>query len=160
MAAKTGLSWILQEAKHLRTKDRNRKDWKAYVAQATAIYKNKKRSGKKLGKTVILEKGETTKSKTKKVVKVKRNKNGTFHKLSTVGNITDGYRYLQNQTYIRRVQALNQELLSENKKLDHLKHLYKMHKDKRPELKKAIDLLRRSIANIKQQISATKSLIK
>lgn len=42
---KTGLQWILQEAKDLRKKYPKRfKNWKQYVAQATAIYNSKNKS--------------------------------------------------------------------------------------------------------------------
>ena len=42
---KTGLQWILQEAKDLRKKYPKRfENWKQYVAQATAIYNSKNKS--------------------------------------------------------------------------------------------------------------------
>jgi thymidylate synthase len=37
----TALTWIIKEAKHLRTKDGNRKEWKTYVKQASGLYKQK-----------------------------------------------------------------------------------------------------------------------
>jgi hypothetical protein len=44
------LSWIIREAKHLRRKDRNRKEWKDYVAQASAIYARKHKGKSPVGK--------------------------------------------------------------------------------------------------------------
>ena len=44
------LQWIIREAKHLRSKDRNRKEWKQYVAQASAIYARKHKGKSPVGK--------------------------------------------------------------------------------------------------------------
>ncbi len=44
------LQWIISEAKHLRAKDRNRKAWKDYVAQASAIYARKHKGKSPVGK--------------------------------------------------------------------------------------------------------------
>ena len=44
------LQWIIKEAKHLRRKDRNRKEWRDYVAQASAIYARKHKGKSPVGK--------------------------------------------------------------------------------------------------------------
>jgi len=44
------LQWIIREAKKLRRSDRNRKQWKDYVAQASAIYARKHKGKSPVGK--------------------------------------------------------------------------------------------------------------
>jgi hypothetical protein len=48
--AQNALTWIIREAKRLRSKDRNRKEWKQYVAQASAIYARKHKGKSPVGK--------------------------------------------------------------------------------------------------------------
>lgn len=63
MAKKTALQWIIGEAKHLRTKDHNRKAWKDYVAQSSAIYAKKHKGKSPVGKPRKKITGQQTKSK-------------------------------------------------------------------------------------------------
>lgn len=46
----TALKWITNEARKLRTKDKGRKEWKKYVAQASAIYASKHKGKSPIGK--------------------------------------------------------------------------------------------------------------
>lgn len=45
-----GLQWIIREAKHLRRKDRNRREWRDYIKQASAIYARKHKGRSPVGK--------------------------------------------------------------------------------------------------------------
>lgn len=167
----SALSWIIKEAKVLRKKDRNRKEWKDYVAQSSAIYASKHKGKspigkpkKKVGKTILLEKNETAKSRTKKVVRIHRNKNGTFDKITSksVGNITDMYRYLQNSHYLKQLEQLNKDLARHTGQLNQAK-IDKRNaptSKEKSHLDKYIAEINRHIDSTKKRITQIKSLIK
>lgn len=58
----TALSWITSEAKRLRRKDNDRRTWKQYVAQASAIYAKKHKGKSPVGRKHKVS-GQVTKSK-------------------------------------------------------------------------------------------------
>lgn len=66
------LRWILAEAKRLRTRDGNRRQWKQYVKQASAIYAEKHQGKSPIGKPRKRKgkgsvSGVTTRSKTNSI---------------------------------------------------------------------------------------------
>ena len=133
------LKWIIAEAKKLRKKDRNRKQWKDYVAQASAIYAKKhhgrspvgkkshagrkrksgKRKMRKVSAVKLIERGESKNTKPKKVVRVNRTKSGTFKKFSTVTGVS-----AYNHVVLQKVQAANASLGQEMQRLEQMKKHY------------------------------------
>ncbi|MBW7844859.1 MAG: hypothetical protein H3C45_04310 [Bacteroidia bacterium] len=59
---------------------------KEYMAKIRAK-RNKKTKAKKVGSTLFLEKGETTRTKKRKKILVKRNSNGTFKGFKTISGV-------------------------------------------------------------------------
>ena len=160
MAKQTALSWIVRKAKSLQRSDRRKKQWNAYISLASALYKKKGT----IGKTILLEKKESSKSKPKKVVRITRDKKGHFKKFTAstkITGITYQYRWLQNQTYLKRIAETNKLIEIEEGKLHKLTTFIKTLPVKsRKQYGKNIAELKKSIASLKKQISLTKSLIK
>jgi len=91
------LTWIINEAKKLRRKDHSRKEWKEYVAQASAIYarkhggkspvgKKKKQSRKKVSAVKFIERGERPNARGP-IVRINRTRKGTFKNFKRLDGI-------------------------------------------------------------------------
>lgn len=109
----TALQKITKRAKQLQKKS-PRTPWKNHVKAASKEY----RAGK-LGATLIVERGETRRTKPKKVVQVIRTKKGTYKTAKKIGQAGDTYgnqfwvntfaprsRKWQNDTYRELKQQL------------------------------------------------------
>lgn len=103
MAKHKALSKITTRAKLIRKKSPGKK-WSACIKQAGADY----RAGR-LGATLLVEKGESRRTKPKRVVQIKRTKTGTFKGMQTIGGakstLREHYREQLQKALFRRDQA-------------------------------------------------------
>jgi len=168
------LKWIITEAKKLRRKDHSRKEWKNYVAQASAIYAKKhhgkspvgkkshagrkrKPGRKKVSAVKFIERGETKNTKPKRTVRVNRTHKGTYKSFSTVTGTSD-----YNHVVLQKVSSANTSLHEAELRLDRLKeHWKKMPKGTGKNLmKRSVKDQQRLISQIKKEIRGFRSLLK
>lgn len=170
MKKNSALTWIIKEAKHLRAKDHNRKTWKEYVSQASAIYASKHKGKSPVGKKrkvgrVPVAKKKVTAVRKKQVGKIKVKRTVKVKQTAKITGITYQYRYLQNAIYLKRIEQLNKEEREAIHNLEKVKAEFRampaeQRLKNRSLVKKQLASIQASIKNIRAQISSTKSLIK
>lgn len=147
----TALQKITKRAKQLQRKYPGKK-WITLVKDASREY----RAGK-LGATLLIEKGESKKTRPRKVVKVTRTKKGTYRALKTVSGFSDKVK----------AAAELSRLINEQRNLQRQETLLKGYTkqtgtttDKMiPNYKRQLFYIRRLIKANKKQISIQKSLL-
>lgn len=150
MAKNNALARITKRAKQIHKQSPGKK-YTNCVKQAGSEY----RAGK-LGATLLLEKGETKRTKPKRVVQVKRSKAGTFKGMHVVGSI--------NANKIKVVNDI-QELVREQRSLDYQKaELKKYIKNpakhgRNPNYKKQLAYIERLLKSNKKNIANLKRLV-
>lgn len=157
----SALKWIVKEAKRLKAAyPRRFKKWTDYVAQASAIYARKHKGRSPVGKkkrkissVKFIEKGETKRTKPKRVVKVTRTKRGTFKKFATVGNISDQWRFHNNKIFLEKINKANNDLREAEYCLYKLKNdLKNAPADKKHFVRKTIKDQQKVVSAIKKEI--------
>lgn len=162
------LQWIIREAKHLRRKDRNRREWKEYIAQASGIYarKHKGRSpvGKPRKKTKPRHAPGTARRKTRKRVRgVSTRSKSHVDKNRITANIQVGSTSAHNDYMIARLKQRNGELVGIEAAIHRMKTKLRtergdkyMNKTRREQVKRYMDYKR----ELKREITSLKRLIK
>jgi hypothetical protein len=119
----SALSWIIKEAKRLRRKYPNRfREWKQYVAQASAIYASKHKGKSPIGKKrrrkvsaiKIVEAGETRRTYARHVYKQKRSHSGHFKGVRKIASIGSHKSAIRSQLKERMSRALLGKELATN----------------------------------------------
>jgi|SRR5882672_556760 len=139
------LQWIIREAKTLRRKGRNLKQWKEYVAQASAIYAKKHKGKSPVGKkrkrvsaVKFIERGESPRTKPKHVYRVNRTKSGTFKGTTAISGIGTHVLKAAIKERIKKTvdKAILNKFYAKTKKLK--RHYQKQITSGKAELKKLI----------------------
>jgi hypothetical protein len=179
------LSWIIKEAKHLRRKDHNRKAWKDYIKQASAIYASKHGGKSPVGKkrnvasVKYIEKGQPKNTRPDKIYETHRNKKGQFknyRRLSSVttkskthtdknkitANIQVGATSYHNYVMLEHLKRENSQLSDAEKKLHQLKQYAKGMKRgvQKTLANRAVKQQQKYISTIKSNIRSLKTLIR
>lgn len=164
-----GLQWIIREAKHLRRKDRNRREWRDYIKQASAIYAQKHKGRSPVGKPRKKTRRRRVVVRTKKVVRRRRVRGVSTRSKSHVdknritANIQVGSMSAHNAYMIARLKQRNGELAAIEAGLHRLRTKLRtergdkyMNKSRRDQIKNYANYKR----ELKREITSLKRLIK